>query len=125
MSYATKKGSGGELQMRDLLIEAGYGNAYRVGHQQRIEGPKPPDVEGTPYYTENKSQRDIPLALWRFIEQCLESRPTKDRRPILLRLKRTGRQYPPLIVMIEDEWLELEKSRPKVTSSSASGATAR
>lgn len=124
MSYATKKGSSGELDLRDLLIAAGHAKAYRVGHQQRVPGPKPPDVEGTPYYTENKSQRDIPLALWRYIEQCLESRPPADQRPVLLRLKRTGRQYPPLIVMIEAEWLTLERARLAATSSSRSDGAA-
>jgi len=45
MSMATAKGSKGERDLLDLLVEAGYGHARRVGHQQRVAGPKECDVE--------------------------------------------------------------------------------
>lgn len=109
MSFASKKGSDGERELLAVLVEAGYSNSRRVGHQQRIAGPRPPDVDGSPYYAENKSRAGIPVALWRFIEECLTNRPAGDKRPVLLRLKRTGRKFPPLIVMLEADWVQREK----------------
>ena len=121
MSFASQKGSGGERELLAVLIKAGYPGARRVGHQQRISGPKPPDVDGTPYYAENKSRAGIPVAIWRYFEECLENRPSQDRRPVLVRVKRTGRKFPPLILMLESDWLEREKAMTAASSSESAG----
>jgi len=111
MSMQTAKGSKGERDLLAALIEAGQLKARRVGHQQRIAGPKAPDIDGTEFYAENKDRACIPVAIWRYIEECLENRPPNDTRPVLLRLKRTGKKYPAVMVMLEKDWVAREKSR--------------
>jgi hypothetical protein len=109
VSFQTDKGRNGELDLVKALKDAGYEKAHRSGHRQRINGPGPPDVDGTPYYAENKSRASIPLAIWKYFEECLEKQPKDDNRPILLRIKRTGRKFPALIVMTEEQWVQREK----------------
>lgn len=101
-----KKGVNGELSLVQLLQKAGYPAAHRSGSRQHRKGPGPPDVDGTPFFAENKDWAALPLALWRILQKCLEDRPKADRRPLLVRLNKTGRKYPPLIVMRADEWVE-------------------
>jgi len=109
MSSASKKGAAGELALRDLLREAGYSAAERVGSAQRRQESGLADVEGTPYWAESKADKSLPITLWAMVMKCLSDRGKKDKRPILLRLNKTGRQYPPLVVMLEREWVESEK----------------
>lgn len=97
------------MALRDLLREAGYSAAERVGSAQRRQESGLADVEGTPYWAESKADKSLPITLWAMVMKCLSDRGKKDKRPILLRLNKTGRQYPPLVVMLEREWVEMEE----------------
>ena len=108
MSAASKKGSNGELELRDLLRKAGYPLAERSGSAQRRKGPGLADVEGTPFWAENKNHAHLPLGLWNILDKCAADREPLDRRPILVRLNRTGRKHRPLVVMFADEWADRE-----------------
>lgn len=105
---AVRKGGAGERDLVDMLKKAGFEGAYRVSHAQRRTESGLPDVDGTPFFTENKNTKSLPATVWSIVLKCLTDRKVKqDPRPILVRLKKTGAKYPPLVVMLEEEWLEL------------------
>lgn len=99
----------GERALVNLLEGLGY-PAYRASYTQANRNHTQADVEGTPFFAENKEEAGLPVRIWRIVEQCLERRKKSDRRPILIRIKKTGRKYPPLLVMLQDEWVAREKS---------------
>jgi len=100
------KGARGQIYARDLLRKVWPG-AYSTGLQQRKTGPKPPDVEGSPFWLESKCGGARIESLWSALRQAegdrIEAKTPKRPIAIYMRKDRTT----PMVCMPADEWIEL------------------